>query len=68
MLPPYSPDFNPIEESFAEFKMWIKNHRALAEDCQNLEEYLRLGLSYMGGKAGNHFKSCHIVNYPIRHD
>jgi transposase len=24
-LLPYSPDFNPIEESFAELKRWIKN-------------------------------------------
>jgi len=30
-LPPYSPDLNPIEESFAQLKQWIKNNRVLAE-------------------------------------
>jgi transposase len=25
-LPPYSPDFNPIEEFFAELKAFIKRH------------------------------------------
>ena len=26
-LPPYSPDFNPIEESFSCIKAWIRSHR-----------------------------------------
>ena len=26
-LPPYSPDFNPIEESFLCIKAWIHSHR-----------------------------------------
>ena len=30
-LPPYSPDFNPIEEAFAELKAWIKRNNELAE-------------------------------------
>ena len=25
-IPPYSPDFNPIEEAFAELKQWLKKH------------------------------------------
>lgn len=25
-LPPYSPDLNPIEESFAELKAWMRKH------------------------------------------
>ena len=25
-LPPYSPDFNPIEESFTDLKAWIRRH------------------------------------------
>ncbi|KZT31122.1 hypothetical protein SISSUDRAFT_995508, partial [Sistotremastrum suecicum HHB10207 ss-3] len=27
-LPPYSPDLNPIEESFSCFKAWIKRNNA----------------------------------------
>jgi hypothetical protein len=26
-LPPYSPDFNPIEEGFSAFKAWIRRNR-----------------------------------------
>jgi len=63
-LPPYSPDFNPIKESFAELKAWIKKNQVLAEDCGIFEEFLRLGLEYMSDKAGNHFQHVHIVNYP----
>jgi transposase len=63
-LPPYSPDFNPIEESFAELKAWIKKNRLLVDDCQTFEEFLELGINYMANKAGNHFKRAHIVNYP----
>jgi len=63
-LPPYSPDFNPIEESFAELKAWIKKNRALAQDCESFEAFLSVGCEYMSNKAGNHFKRVHIVNFP----
>lgn len=26
-LPPYSPDFNPIEEGFSAMKAWLRNNR-----------------------------------------
>ena len=26
-LPPYSPDFNPIEEAFSSMKAWIRRNR-----------------------------------------
>lgn len=26
-LPPYSPDFNPIEEGFSSMKAWIRRNR-----------------------------------------
>lgn len=29
-LPPYSPDFNPIEEGFSAMKTWLRNHRDYA--------------------------------------
>jgi hypothetical protein len=29
-LPPYSPDFNPIEEGFSAMKAWIRRHRDYA--------------------------------------
>ena len=30
-LPPYSPDYNPIEQSFAELKAWMRKNRTLAD-------------------------------------
>ena len=30
-LPPYSPDFNPIETSFSILKAWIKRHSSLID-------------------------------------
>lgn len=29
-LPPYSPDFNPIEEAFSAIKAWIRSNRDYA--------------------------------------
>jgi len=29
-LPPYSPDFNPIEEGFSAMKAWIRGNREYA--------------------------------------
>ena len=60
-LPSYSPDFNPIEEAFAELKAWIKKNYALMEVYDTFDQFLECALWYMGGKPGNHFHSCHIV-------
>ncbi|KAA1475513.1 hypothetical protein DENSPDRAFT_745237, partial [Dentipellis sp. KUC8613] len=29
-LPPYSPDFNPIEQAFHSIKAWLRRHEAAA--------------------------------------
>ena len=31
-LPPYSPDFNPIEQSFAQLKAWMRTHKDLVHE------------------------------------
>jgi transposase len=59
-LPPYSPDFNPIEESFAEMKAWMRKRYALQENYTNFEGFLELALRHMAARAGNDFRSCHI--------
>jgi transposase len=43
-LPPYSPDYNPIEEAFAELKMWMRTNYLLAESCVSVGGLLELGL------------------------
>ena len=60
-LPPYSPDFNPIEEAFAELKAWTRKNNQLQDAYANFEGFLEAGLMYMGNKTGNHFKSCQIL-------
>jgi transposase len=59
-LPPYSPDFNPIEEAFAELKAWMKKNYMLAEGFESLKGFIDAGLRNLSGKSGAHFRSCHI--------
>ena len=60
-LPPYSPDFNPIEEAFAELKLWIRRNYVLAEGYTSFKGFLDLALGSMAGRPGNHFRSAHIT-------
>jgi len=39
-LPPYSPDLNPIESSFAQLKAWIKKNRELVFGFQEFDDFL----------------------------
>ena len=59
-LPPYSPDYNPIEEAFAELKAWIRKNYMLAETYDSFDQFLEAGMRYMSRKPGNHLRSCHI--------
>jgi transposase len=43
-LPPYSPDFNPIEESFAEMKAWMRKNYTLQENYEMFEGFLELAV------------------------
>jgi len=60
-LPPYSPDFNPIEEAFAELKAWMRKNYILADNYDDYEGFLEVAIRQMANKAGNHFRSCHIA-------
>ena len=43
--PPYSPDYNPIEEAFAEFKAWLKAQLyLLVSEYETYGEFLEAGL------------------------
>lgn len=59
-LPPCSPDFNPIEESFLCLKAWIRRNRVLVEDFMGggWEEFLHLALNQYnaGGYTPKHFE------------
>ena len=59
-LPPYSPDYNSIEEAFAQLKAMKKNY-VLAEGYETFEGGLEAGLQYVDGTRGNYFRTCHIM-------
>jgi len=61
LLPPYSPDFNPIEEAFAEMKAWMRKNYVLQSTYDTFEGFLGAAVMYMSRKAGNHFRSAHIA-------
>ena len=53
-LPPYSPDLNPIETSFAILKAWIRTHQDIAEIYANNGDYgsfLKLAIEAQCGRG-----------------
>ncbi|KAI9148659.1 hypothetical protein HJFPF1_08368 [Paramyrothecium foliicola] len=65
-LPPYSPDFNPIEEFFAELKAYIKKHWDEYEGLIRADFacFLRLCVSAVGSRvesAQGHFRHAGVV-------
>ncbi|EED17223.1 conserved hypothetical protein [Talaromyces stipitatus ATCC 10500] len=58
-LPPYSPDYNPIELTFSVLKSWMKrNWIFLRETCSNYGEFIHLSIqqSRCDRFARKHFK------------
>ena len=61
-LPPYSPDFNPIEATFNDIKAWIKRHHRLMEDFAGFEAFLHFAIEQVcGTHAREHFKEAGYV-------
>lgn len=48
-LPPYSPDFNPIELSFSCFKAWVRRNIRDAEAFLSFGDFLLHGINEMDG-------------------
>ena len=62
-LPAYSPDFNPIEESFAQLKAWIRtNQQLLAEYGDDFGAFLEFAVQQVGRQldGGAHFRSARV--------
>jgi transposase len=61
-LPPYSPDFNPIEATFKDLKAWIKRNYKLAEDFEDFGDFLHFTVNECRGfNAQQHFKEAGYV-------
>ena len=62
-LPPYSPDLNPIEESFAELKAWIKKNNGLVVAYDDFGIFLDLAIQQLNensSHAAGHFRNVQI--------
>lgn len=62
-LPPYSPDYNPIEESFSILKRWIQHNRKLVESFEgNFDMFLHLAVRHCGTDkhAKAHFRHAQV--------
>lgn len=60
-LPPYSPDFNPIEQSFNELKAWMRKNRETAYSYgEYFEGFIRLALDSVcpPEHARGYFRDC----------
>ena len=67
-LPPYSPDLNPIECSFAQLKAWIKKNHAMINNFADFEGFLRFAVETLSKKVKVHFNSCRIGRRAHRDD
>ena len=56
-LPPYSPDFNPIELAFSKLKTWLRTAQARTREV--LEQAIRTAAAWVTGQdAKNWFDHC----------
>jgi transposase len=58
-LPPYSPDYNPIEATFGDLKAWIKRNYLLAEDFEDFGDFLHFAVNQAcGTNVKGHFREA----------
>ena len=61
-LPPYSPDYNPIEEFFSVLKTWLKRYYKDHGSEEPFEELLHMGIRECSNEqlAKQHFRHAGI--------
>ena len=61
-LPPYSPDYNPIEATFHDLKAWIKRNYLLALDFEDFEDFLHFSIKQNSvNDVRGHFRNAGYV-------
>jgi transposase len=57
-LPPYSPDYNPIEQSFNQIKQRMRKNRDKLQHCDSFEHFFQWALEDFNvtGDPGSHFR------------
>ena len=67
-LPLYSPDFNPIEESFAQLKAWLKKNRDMQERFDKFDDFLRCAMETLSKSVKGYSYRCQIGRTRPRDD
>jgi hypothetical protein len=58
-LPPYSPDYNPIESMFKDLKAWVKKNYLLAAEFCDFAAFLEFTVQQQARKeVRGHFRCC----------
>ena len=61
-LPPYSPDYNPIETAFSTIKIWIRKNRDFMESCINPEFAIMAACSQITSEmARSYFEKSNYI-------
>ena len=55
-----SPDFNPIEEGFNDYKMWLKRHAPGWGEVLTNEQLTRMALTDVSKNMEAHFRNCYL--------
>ena len=59
-MPPYSPDYNPIELSFNTLKLWVKRYIGIASMFPDFGAFMRYAVGVVGAEvdATGYFEKC----------
>jgi len=61
-LPPYSPDFNPIEPTFHDFKAWLRRNHQQANDFAEFGGFLEYAVGQTNGlNAKAHYSNAGYI-------
>lgn len=61
-LPPYSPDYNPIESTFKDLKHWIRSNYLLVEQFNKFDEFLEHAIQQVCQRdAKGYFQACGYI-------
>jgi hypothetical protein len=67
-LPPYSPDYNPIEQSFNQIKQWMRKNRDKLQHCDSFEDFFEWALEAFNvtGDPGSHSDTLGTLGKGLR--
>ena len=61
-LPPYSPDYNPIEATFKDLKAWLQKNYTLADDFESFRDFLDFAIGQMDNQnIKGHFREAGYI-------